>query len=251
MAAAPVNPGQSVPSGGAGSQNLNPLGSSVFSNLSASSPISATLPNMGSGAPGSGGLVPGGAGTAPGINTTATSGSDFSMLGDYQQTYGRGTGTQLATTVGNLGTNYSEALGIMNNATINAAQRQFGNVEAQMAAAGVDPGSSAYALASSDFSSHLTDTLSANAAQLGLQEESMKLNSLTGEGQAHGSDVSGWDQFGEVMQGLGSAAIGLGESYFLGGGSLGSIGKSLGGLFGGGAKQAVEGIGKTIAGSGE
>lgn len=228
---------QTVP-GGAGSQNTNPLGSSVFSNLSSTSPVSATLPQFLSGTNYVSGGVPGavqGSGApTQGINTTAQTGADFSMLGDYQQTYGKGAGSALAGEVGNLGTQYSEALGIMNNATINAAQRSYGNLEANMAAAGVDPGSSSSALMSSDFASHLTDTLSSNAAQLGLQEEGMKLSSLTGEGQAHGSDVSGWDTFGNVMQGIGQAGLGLAEAYFTGGGSL----ADLGGLFGGGASAS-------------
>lgn len=238
--------GQTVP---AGPQSNNPMGNSVFSNLSAASPVAATLPNY----PGLNVNQPGGlSGSVPttnpaGFSGTAQTGQDFSVTGDFQQTYGRGTGTEIASELGGLGTQYSEALNMMDTATINAAQKQYGNVKAQMAAAGVDPGSSAAALMSSDFSSHLTDTLSSNAAQLGLQEEQMKLGGLTGEGQAHGSDVSGWDQFGSVMQSIGGAAAGLGEAYFTGGGSLSGMLGGLGGLFGGGhgpsASAAGEGTG--------
>lgn len=218
-----------------GSQNTNPLGSSVFSTLAATSPTVATLPGGGQTVPGSagaypalnitpgtglmgtstttsaaGGFNPGGGVTDPNAATTAA--GDHTMLGDFQATYGRGTGTALGNLVSGLGTSTSQALGIMDTATVDAAQKEYGNLQAQMAASGVDPNSSAAALMSSDFASQLTGTLSSNAAQLGLSEEQMQLQALTGEGQAHGSDVSGWDKFGSVMQGLGNAAVGIAGS---------------------------------------
>lgn len=236
---------QTVPGG---SQSANPIGGSVFSTLQSTSPTVATLP----GAPGGTGVNPGlninlpgglqgpgtpaaGGGynpaTGAGANAPTTAGGSHTLLGDIQQTYGRGTGTAIATELGGLGTSTSEALGIMNQSAIDAAQRQYGNIQAQQAAAGVDPGSSAAALMSADFSSQLTGELASTAAQLGLSEEQMKLSGLMGEGQAHGGDTSFMKSLSGVLgSGIVQAGAGAISQGFGIGGKGGSILDAIAGL---------------------
>jgi hypothetical protein len=256
MATAPVisnapGGGQTVPGG---SQNTNPLGSSVFQNLASTSPVVATLPNQAvSGARGvARGMAPGAVpglnvntptgiagtgtgGTAPsGLNTNAPtqSGGDFTMLGDFQQTYGRGTGSVLANTLGNLGTSTSSAEQLMLQPTMQAANTMFANLDASNAARGVSADSSTAALLQSDLGGQVSSAIAGEMGTIGLNEEQMLLGGLSGEGQAHGSDVSGWDQFGDIMKGVGQAGLQVGGAL-LGGPGGAAIGSALGGLFGG------------------
>lgn len=223
-----------------GSQNLNPLGSSVFSTLAATSPTVATLPG-GQTVPGAvsstspypslnittpGGLATtGGTGTTSGVNlgTGQITGGDYTMLGDFQQTFGKGTGSVIAQDIASLGTSTSQALQTMDTAAIQAAQQQYGNMQANLAAQGVSPNSSTAALASADFSSQLTGQLASQAAGLGLSEEQLQLSALMTEGAAHGGDKSAWDTIssflGSNIQGI-SGAISQGFGV---GGKAGSI----------------------------
>jgi hypothetical protein len=242
-------PGQTVPGG---SQNINPLGGSVFSNLASTSPVVATLPGQTDGAGsypslnittpggllGTGSTVPSSAGgfnpaTGAGLGTpTSGAGLDYTALGDLQAVFGRGTGTAVGNVLGNLGTSTSTALSTMDKAAIDAAQQQYGNIEASEAARGVSADSSTAALMASDFSSQLTEGLASNAAQLGLQEENTLLSTLLGTGQLHGGDVSGWGEFSNVMQGLG-----------------GFVGQAMSAPSGSGFSNALERIAPNLFGS--
>lgn len=256
----------SVPGGG-GSQNTNPLGQAPMLQAAQASPVAATLPGgvvpMHSNAiSASGNLqstlqLPGGAQpiTVPGstvaANTNVAAAGGFSpstgvtdpnaatqeagsktMLGDFQQTYGQGTGTALANTLGGLGTSTSIAEQNMINATMGAAQLGWGNIESGMGARGVSADSSTAGLAAGDYWGQVSQGIASETGQIGLNEENTLINALTGEGSAHGSDVSGWQTFGNVMQGVGSAALGLGEAYLTGGmAGTGSITAGLGKIF--------------------
>lgn len=232
-----------------GSQNLNPLGSNVFTTLGATSPVVSTLPG-GQSVPGSGvssgqapalniqtpqalmgagtttspggGFNPGGGVTNPNQATTTAGG--HTMLGDFQQTYGRGTGTAIANLVSGLGTSTSQALNTMDTAAINAAQQQYGNVLATQAAQGVSPNSSTAALMASDFSSQLTSALSSQAAQLGLSEEELQLSALMQEGTGHGGDTS---FMGTLSSVLGSGILQQGAGAISQGFGLGGKGGSI------------------------
>lgn len=238
-----------------GSQNLNPLGSSVFSTLGATSPTVATLPG-GQTVPGSAtaGSYPainigtpaalGGAGTttaaaggfspSTGVtnpNATTSQAGAKTMLGDFQQTYGQGTGTAIANLVGSLGTSTSSALNTMDTATIQAAQQQYGNMQANLAAQGVSPNSSTAALASSDFSSQVTNALSAQAAQLGLSEEQLQLSALMTEGGAHGGDTSFMKSLSSVLgSGIVQAGAGAVSQGFGVGGGAGTLLDAIAGI---------------------
>jgi hypothetical protein len=246
--------GQTIPmSGGAGSQNLNPMGSSVFSTLAQSSPVSATLPQypgMSAGIPsgimGGGQTTPSGGvgGFMPGqtsLNAPTQQAGSFTTMGDLQATYGQGTGTAIGNLLGGLGTSTSQAEQLMIQPTLQAAGQQLANLQATQAAQGVDPASSAAALAAGDLSGQVTSAIAGEMGNIGLNEEQMLLGSLTGLGQAHGPDVSGWDTFGNVMQGIGQAGLQLGTAALLGPGA-GNLTSMLGGLFGhssGGAAAAA------------
>jgi hypothetical protein len=238
--------GQTVPGG---SQNVNPLGGSVFSNLASTSPTVATLPgqtsaagsyptlNIGTptGLTGAGSTVPastGGFNPAAGVSnlsTPTTSTGSYTLMGDLQATYGQGTGTAIGNILGSLGTTTSQALQTMDKATIDAAQQEYGNLLSSEAARGVSADSSTAALMASQFGSNVTDAISANAANIGLNEEATLLNTLTGLGAAHGGDVSGWGEFGNIMQGIGGAATSIlsGGASSVGGKLLGNIAPSL------------------------
>jgi len=235
---------QTVPSGPAGSQNTNPLGTSVFSNLASTSPVVGTLPSLPTGLSSGGAVAPGGGYTGPGgnINAATQNAGDFTFLGDTQATLGRGTGTAVANLLGTLGTSTSQAEQLMMQPTMLAEQQGLASVNANLASAGYDPGSSASAILQGDVIGQTNAAIAAQMGGIGLSEENTQLNTMLQLGQAHGSDKSGWDTFGDVMGGIGNAALGLGEAYLTGGGSLlaggGGLSSMLGGLFGGAGKKA-------------
>lgn len=244
--------GQTVP--GAASMQLNPLGSSSMGQTNIS-PITATLPGAGSPQPmhqmqpmqlgnvpisgpttaatnvpnTSGGLtVAGGFNPAAGVtNMSATTkeAGDFTAAGDLQAIYGRGTGSAIANVLGGLGTTTSIAEQNMIGSTMAAAQRGYGNIEAGMGARGVSADSSTAGLAAGDYWGQVAQGIAGETGQIGLQEEQTLLSALTGAGQAHGGDVSGWQQFGNVMQGIGQAGLQLGTAALSGSGGAGLLAK--------------------------
>jgi hypothetical protein len=146
----------------------------------------------------------------------------YTMLGDFQQTYGSGTGSYLASLLGNLGTSGSMALQTMDKAALDAAQRQWGSMEAGMGARGVSADSSTAALASGDFEAQVNQNLAANAAQIGLQEQNTLINALQTEGAKHGTDVSGFQTFMNSLGTIGNVAGAVSQGFGVGG-TAGSI----------------------------
>lgn len=145
-----------------------------------------------------------------GINVGASQGTDASnsLAGDFEATYGQGTGTAITDVLQNMGTNTDAAIQATISNTDLAAQQQMGNIQAQEAAGGVTPNSSTAALAESNFYSQVNSGLQSTISNDELNEESTLLNSLTTEGAAHGTDGSTIDS---VLNGL-STAAGLGQS---------------------------------------
>lgn len=137
--------------------------------------------------------------TAVASNGVTFNTGDKSVTGDFQQTYGYGTGTALAGALSGLGTSTDTAVAATTNATNTAANQQYANIQAQQAAAGITPNSSAAALAAGDFYSNVNSSLQSTIGNMELNEEGTLINSLTNEGSAHGSDQSGWDTFGDVI----------------------------------------------------
>jgi hypothetical protein len=243
MATFPLNPQPgsqmgSVPGGGTVSQNQNPLGSNPMMSIAATSPVASTLPG---GIQPIFGMVPGGAmpggsgggGFNPigggGINATTQEGGSKTLAGDLQAIYGQGTGSAVGNVLGGLGTSTSVAEQNMINQTMGAANKGWGNIEAGMGARGVSADSSTAGLAAGDYWSQVMADIAKETGSIGLDEQQTLLQSLTGAGQAHGGDVSGWDTFGNVMQGLGSAAMQVGSMAIPGAGAAAGAGGTIGG----------------------
>ena len=137
------------------------------------------------------------------MNAAPTKGGSFTTLGDFEQTYGRGTGGAISSILSGLGTGASQAMQLSNQATMDAAQKQWANQQAQMAAAGVNPAGSSANLAWGDFASTVNAQMAAQNAALAENEQSLLLSNLTGEAQLHGQDVSTMQN---VLKGIGTAA---------------------------------------------
>lgn len=239
-----------VPGGGTASMNLNPLGQSPMTSAAAASPVASTLPGgvqpMYGIVPGgtsatntttaaAGGFVPSSGNTNP--NTATQEAGAKTMLGDFQATYGQGTGTALANALGNLGTTTSVAANQMIGPAMQAAQQGWQNIEQGMGARGVSADSSTAGLAAGDYWGQVNQGISSELGQIGLNEEQTLLQALQGEGAAHGSDVSGWDTFGNVMSGLGGIAGQVLGAAIPGGGTIG--GSLFNKMMGGGAGKAA------------
>jgi sulfur carrier protein ThiS len=157
-------------------------------------------------------------GISSGLGSTLTQSqpttNSNSLLGDFQATYGQGTGTALADTLAGLGTATDAAVTSTNQSILNAAGIQQANLEAGDAAAGLSADSSASALALGDFDSQVSQNIASTDSQMELSEENELINALQSEGTAHGPS-------GSVMGSI---------SDFLTGGGLGVVGDAAGAL---------------------
>jgi len=154
-------------------------------------PISGTVPVSTTATQG---LVPGTAPTPVSISSgLSTQGGDNTLVGDFQNTYGKGTGTALADTLASLGTATNGAVSATNSAIEADAAKSQANISSGLAAAGISADSSTNALAQGDFASSLAQTVASTDSQMELSEENTLISALQGEGTAHGSDSSTWD----------------------------------------------------------
>ena len=190
----------------------------------AGQPFGVPVPGVGTGLPGT--ANPTGF-TAPSISTglSTTDGSN-TVVGDFSDTYGKGTGTALVNQLSNLGTATNSAVQATNAQVLQQAGIQEANMKAGQAAAGISPDSSSSALMLGDFNAQVNTGLQATDANMELQGQQTLISALEGEGTAHGPDLSGWDTFGDVLSGSESAisAIAGGVSQNFGvGGAAGSI----------------------------
>jgi hypothetical protein len=151
--------------------------------------------------------LPAGSQQTNGINWNDGS---HTATGDFKDTYGAGTGTAITDVLQNLGTSTDSAVQATINNTNLAAGKQYANIQAQEAAAGITPNSSTAGLAAGDFYSTVNSNLQSTVAGMENQEEDTLLNTLVNEGSAHGSDTSGWDTLGSVLSGGESAISALG-----------------------------------------
>lgn len=141
-------------------------------------------------------------GTNTGINWND---GDYTVLGDFKDTYGAGTGTGIVDVLKNLGTSTDAAVQATAAEVNREAGIQLGNIQANEAASGITPNSSAAALAESNFQTGVNTSLQSTIANMENQQEDTLLAALLGEGQAHGGDVSGWETLGNVLSGNESA----------------------------------------------
>ena len=121
------------------------------------------------------------------------------VIGDFKDTYGAGTGTALASALQGLGTSTSNAVNATEANTNLEAANQYKNIQATEAAQGVTPNSSTAALAQGDFYSQVNSSLQATTANMEEQEQTELISALQGEGAAHGPDESGFDS---VLSGI-------------------------------------------------
>lgn len=143
--------------------------------------------------------------TVPGGISSGLSTKDGSntLVGDFKDTYGAGTGAALAGTSATLGTSTDSAVQATNNHILNAAARQGANISSGLAAAGISADSSTSALSIGDFNAQVTDTLANTDAQIELSQQNTLISALQDEGGAHGTDPSTLDA---VMNGFSDAA---------------------------------------------
>ena len=133
-------------------------------------------------------------------------GGSNTVTGDFQATYGKGTGTAITDVLQNLGTSTDSAVAAT-NANVNLeAGKQAANIASGEAASGVTANSSTAALAQGDFYAGVNSQLQSTDANMELNEENTLLGALTGEGEAHGSDVSTMSMVGEGLSAAGGAA---------------------------------------------
>ena len=156
------------------------------------------------------GAVPAGAQSANPGAVAQTNGINWNdgsntVTGDFKDTYGAGTGTAITDVLKNLGTSTDAAVAAT-NANVNLeASKQAANITSEEAASGVTANSSTAALAQGDFYAGVNSQLQSTDANMELNEENTLLSALTGEGEAHGSDVSTMSEVGEGLSAAGSA----------------------------------------------
>lgn len=165
-----------------------------------------------------------------GISTTDGSNT---VVGDYSDTYGKGTGTALVNQLANLGTSTNTAVEATNAEIMQQAGVQEANMRATQAAQGISPDSSSAALEQGDFASNVNANLTATDAAMELQGQQTLISSLQNEGQQHGPDLSAWDTFGDV---LGAGASIAGD--FVGAATGMNAAGGLAGMFSGGSAAA-------------
>lgn len=147
-------------------------------------------------ASGTPGVMPAGGVQSNGINWNDGS---YTVTGDLKDTYGAGTGTAISQALQGLGTSTDAAVQATIANTQLAADKQYGNIQAQQAAAGITPNSSTAALAAGDFYSTVNSNLSEEISKMELGEEDTLISTLLGTGKAHGPDSSTWD---DIMNGF-------------------------------------------------
>jgi hypothetical protein len=147
-----------------------------------------------------------------GINSGATQGTDASnsLAGDFEATYGQGTGSAITDLLNNMGTTDSNAIQATIANTDYAAGQQYSNIQAGEGAAGVTANSSTAALAGSQFYTGVNDQLQQTIGSEEESEQSQLLNTLMTEGTAHGASGSTMDS---VLSGLTDAGE-IGASVF-------------------------------------
>ena len=159
-----------VPIASAPTGTLTGAGSST-----ANQPFGTVAPSVGTDA----GLTVPATGIGSGLSTV---GGDDTVLGDFQATYGQGTGTALEGVLAGLGTATSGAVTATNQGIIDSAQKQYANLQATQAAQGVSADSSTAALAAGDFNAQVNQGIASTDAGIELSEENALINSLQNEG---------------------------------------------------------------------
>lgn len=214
MSTAAVTPNiqaNKIPFGGTQGAMGSPIASPVASAVPTATNPSATVQNnpYATVAPTTvaPGTVPSGV-QSNGVNWTNGSNS---IIGDFSDTYGKGSGEAITSVLQNMGTTTDSAIQATINNTNLAANQQYGNIQATEAAGGVTPNSSTAALAEGDFYSNVNSQLQQTIGGEEMGEENTLLSTLVNEGSAHGGDPSTWDSMLDWAGGAGGAASDVAE----------------------------------------
>ncbi len=207
----PLQAGATPATGGAATPAAIPMGAT-----SGQPPIAAGQANpfMPAGAAPVAGAVPAGTqsvnpGAVAQTNNINWNDGSNTVTGDFKDTYGAGTGTAITDVLKNLGTSTDSAVAAT-NANVNLeASKQAANITSGEAASGVTANSSTAALAQGDFYAGVNSQLQSTDANMELNEENTLLSTLTGEGEAHGSDTSTLDSVVSGLEGVGSSVTSL------------------------------------------
>ena len=174
-------------------------------------PVTAgsVLPTGASGVADSGGLVNSSA------NTFGTTGALDKQLGDI---YGKGIGGSLSSLLGSIGGVDSATLQEYIKSLAPQEATAQANLSANLGAAGISPNSSVNAIASSNLQAQEFADIAGESANLTQSGEQLKAGILGNMQGAAAQEVasSGWDVFGQVMQGVAN----------LGGDVIGAAGKA-------------------------
>ncbi len=215
----PLQAGATPATGGAATPAAIPMGAT-----SGQTPIAAghANPFMPAGAAPVAGAVPAGAqsvnpGAVAQTNNINWNDGSNTVTGDFKDTYGAGTGTAITDVLKNLGTSTDSAVAAT-NANVNLeASKQAANITSGEAASGVTANSSTAALAQGDFYAGVNSQLQSTDANMELNEENTLLSALTGEGEQHGPDVSGFDSamsaISGIVPGIGQAAGAVSQDF--------------------------------------
>jgi hypothetical protein len=133
------------------------------------------------------------------------------VIGDFNDTYGKGTAGAITSVLQNLGTSTDSAVQALINNTNLEAGKQYSNIQATQAASGITPDSSTAALAAGDFYSTVNSNLQSQVAGMESNQENTLLQTLLNEGAAHGPDESTFEKIASAIPGL-SSIVGSGSS---------------------------------------
>ena len=153
---------------------------------------------------GAGVASPGGLVQSP-INAAGTTGALNKQLTDI---YGKGVGGDLSSLLNSIGGVDSATLQEYIKSLAPQEATASANVASELGAAGVDPNSSVNAIAQSNLQAQEFGTIAGESANLTQSGQQLQAGVLGGMQSAAAQEVaqSGWDVFGQVIQGVGNLA---------------------------------------------
>lgn len=128
------------------------------------------------------------------------------VIGDMNDTYGKGTAGAISSVLQNLGTTNDAAIQATINNTNLEASKQYANIQATQAASGITPDSSSASLAAGDFYSSVNSSLQSTIGNMEQTQENTLLQTLLSTGEAHGPDESTFQHIMDAIPGLSSVA---------------------------------------------
>lgn len=159
--------------------------------------------------------VPVGTSTSP---SGPVAGASSALTTQYNDIYGSGVGGALSQLIGSLPGQSAASLQAYINSLMPQEATAQANVNASLGAAGVGANSSVAAIGDANLQAQETAAIGQEESQLTLNQEQLEGSLLSGTENAAVAEnaSSGWDVFGQVLQGLGglagAATLGAGEA---------------------------------------